>query len=423
MNDNEPRKLKINVERWEAALDRLQALNNHARRLGCPPARLTILEVLDVPIYAEDCEGRKLQPERVIGYRRYNVCTVEGEPPKFAGWTLGACVENTDGGNLLRKSPMFKGELDPRFRSCASHCEHCNTKRNRKETFVVVHEDGSQKLVGRDCIRDFLGHESPENMLARFQWTLSLGGAFDEFEGDDYCGGSSSTLASTDAMLAYSACATRVYGFISSTRAREYNAAGGNMESTAATALRWMMPAPRGLDEKARAERQIPTEGDDARAAAARKYVLDTLGAKAGLSDFESNLLVACKAELADRKNMGLLAFVVEYHARETEKSLARQREAATVRVHYPAIEKDRVKGVKVRYVRSIGYESQFGAGYFHIFNAGEANEHILKWSTGTAMEDTTPGKEYVATFTIKRHTEFNGTPQTEVNRMKLEEA
>ena len=420
MTDNEPRTLKINVSRWEAALDRLASLNKTAARLGCPAARLTILSVKDEPIYATDCEGRTLHPERIIGVRRFNICTVEGESAKFAGWTLGACVENTDGGNILRKSPMFKGELDPRFRTCASGCEHCNTKRNRKETFVVVHENGDQKLVGRDCIRDFLGHQSPENMLARFQWTLSLEGAFDEFESDGYGYGSDSTLTTTDAMLAYSACATRVYGFISSTRAREYNEAGGNLESTAGTASRWMSPPPKNMTEKERAERQTPSEVDDARASAARQYVLDTLVAKAGLTDFESNLLVACRAEYADRKNIGLLAFVVEYHARETEKSLARQREAAIVRVHYPAAEKSRISGIKLVYVRSIGYESQFGAGFFHIFNAGENNQHLLKWSTGTAMEDTTPGKEYVATLTIKRHTEFNGMPQTEINRVKF---
>ena len=41
--------------------------------------------------------------------------------------------------------------------------------RNRRETFIVVHENGDQKMVGSDCIKDFLGHVDPHTDRARRQ--------------------------------------------------------------------------------------------------------------------------------------------------------------------------------------------------------------------------------------------------------------
>lgn len=418
MNDNETRIYKIHTARLDGARAKLDKLNTRAARLGCAPAVLTVTGYHDEPVYAQDIDGNAIFPRRQVGVTRYALVTVTGEAPKFAGWTLAACIENTDGGNIMRKSPDCKVELEPRFRTCASGCDHCNMPRNRKETFVVIHDSGAQKLVGRDCIRDFLGHDSPDNILARAEWAISLDGTLAEFEGDCGCG-PDSTLASTDALLAYAACATRVYGFISGSRARAAELAGSNLESTGATAQRWMLPSPKGAGRKELAERQRPTEVDDARAAAARAFVLATLGTRADLSDFENNLLVACRADFVDRKNVGLLAFVVEYHARETEKSLAREREAKAnaAATYFPAEPKTRVKNVKVKYLRSIGYESQWGAGYFHLFSTVEGG-HTLKWSTGTAMYNVQPGTEYSVTFTVKSHDEFRGAKQTSVSRM-----
>jgi len=427
MNDTttptEPRVYRIRDYRLPDAEAKLAKLNARGARLGCAPAVLTVTGWLNEPVWQKH-DGVIIEPRRQIGVNRYALCTIIGEAPKFAGWQLGACIEHTDGGNIMRKSPDCLVELDARFRTCASGCDHCNTIRNRKETFVVLHEGGAQKLVGRDCIRDFLGHTAPENILQRAEWAIALGGEFDDMDGEGMGGGwSSDTLADVDSLMAFASCAIRAYGFISGKRAREYNEAGGNMESTGHTAMRWMSPPPRNMSQKERDERQTPVETDVARAAAARQYVLTTLGVRNDLSDFENNLLVACRAEMVDRKNIGLIAFVVEYHAREVEKSLAREREAsaATASTHYPVEIKTRVRGVKVQYLRSIGYESQFGVGFFHLFTTVEGG-HTLKWSTGSPMDNVQPGTEYTATFTVKSHDEFRGAKQTSISRAVLDE-
>lgn len=429
MNENtkatEPRVYRIHEFRMPRAQEKLDALNRRGLRLGCPPAKMTQVGVEDVPVFEKDCEGRIVEPRRQIGVNRYILVTVNGAAPKFAGWTLAACIENTDGGNIMRKAPDCLVELDPRFRTCASGCEHCNQTRNRKETFVVIHEAGAQKLVGRDCIRDFLGHDSPDNILARAEWSIGLEGCLGEFEDGMDCGGgwTRDTRATIETLLAYAACATRVYGFISGTRAREARDCGKNLESTGQTALRWMTPPRPNMTKEERDERQKPTDVDTARGIAARAFVLDTLGNRTDLSDFENNLLVICRAETVDEKNTGLAAFVVEYHARETEKTLAREREAkaGAASTHY-GTPKVRVKGVAVRYLRSIGYESQYGAGFFHFFTTVEGG-HILKWSTGTPMDDVQPGTEYRATFTVKAHDDYKGTKQTSITRAVLDTA
>lgn len=421
-NDTQPKVYRIRDSRMPVAQDKLATLNRRGAKLGCAPAVLTVIGHEDKPVW-QKFDGVIVEPRRQIGVNRYMLCTVQGAAPKFAGWTLAACIENTDGGNIMRKSPDCLVELDPRFRTCASGCDHCNKPRNRKETFVVIHDTGAQKLVGRDCIRDFLGHDSPDNILARAEWALSLDGCLDELAdgGMEMGGWSSETKATTDTLLAYAACAIRVYGFISGSRARASQECGGNLESTGGTALRWMLPPPLRMSEKERAERQTPTEADTARGEAARAYVLASLGNRNNLSDFENNLLVVCRADAVDRKNIGLVAFVVEYHARETEKSLARERDAlaAASSTHYPVEPKTRVRNVAIRYLRSIGYDSKFGPGYFHLFSTVEGG-HTLKWSTGSPMDNVLPGTVYTATFTVKAHDEYKGAKQTTISRAVL---
>jgi hypothetical protein len=38
-----------------------------------------------------------------------------------------------------------------------SFCDHCNTKRNRKKVIILENPEGERKVVGRQCVKDYLG--------------------------------------------------------------------------------------------------------------------------------------------------------------------------------------------------------------------------------------------------------------------------
>ena len=65
--------------------------------------------------------------------------TTFGQQPKLDGWEFVAAIDSLDGGNVLRVVPgaeVADGEL-ARFRDCKPECEHCQTDRYRKGTFIV----------------------------------------------------------------------------------------------------------------------------------------------------------------------------------------------------------------------------------------------------------------------------------------------
>src|SRR3972149_3916096 len=88
---------------------------------------------------------------------------------------------------ILRNVP---GETLPEsWRRADQKCDHCGLIRKRNETFVVRHEDGTLKQIGRQCIADFLGHKGPEGMLAAAEYLFSADGAACGAEDDDSLGG------------------------------------------------------------------------------------------------------------------------------------------------------------------------------------------------------------------------------------------
>jgi hypothetical protein len=81
---------------------------------------------------------------------------VFGDAPKYQGWTfIGRLEHDQVIGTIVRSAP---GQTIPSKYYDAKHtnCDHCQTKRFRKDTFVLMHESGEYKQVGRQCIKDFL---------------------------------------------------------------------------------------------------------------------------------------------------------------------------------------------------------------------------------------------------------------------------
>lgn len=407
----------------------IERLNKRAAKLGVEPIVLKPTgEVEDVPIYSKEvhitADPLSFKPERkIIGYRRFIWMEVNGSAPKFAGWSLAAVVEHAEEGNIIRKSPECKVELSE-FRTGAPCCDHCKTVRNRKDTYIVLHESGARKMIGRNCIKDFLGHTDPVLLMRlaefRFSVTEVCGEADDASE--YAAGGFHTDRASVQALLEFACAAIRAKGFVSGKAvfaAREEGRYG--LQSTKDLALTAMNPSPK---QKPGVDYFLPDENDTVRANTARQYVLDTLGAQdsEALNDFEHNLLIACKCESVERRNMGIIAFVPEYYSRSLEKKTAaeKQASAASLSKYFGEVGK-RARKVEIEYVKSTGWESDFGYVYLHTFN-GPDNSRIM-WKTGSeSMEQFNPGDRMLATFTVKAHEDYKGWKQTKATRLKIDQ-
>jgi len=143
---------------------RIEQLNKRAAKLDIAGVELTEITSF--------CELRYAARRPVVTRATHEVI-VSGASIKFDGWTFVGTIEHTSAGNILRSAP--EQTIDESYREATSSCEHCGTNRSRKNTFVVVHEDGRTMQVGRQCTADFLGSVDPQRLASFLQYVAILG--------------------------------------------------------------------------------------------------------------------------------------------------------------------------------------------------------------------------------------------------------
>jgi hypothetical protein len=350
--------------------------------------------------------------------RRIIEVELVGTTPKFDGWTLAATLEHTPEGNIIRKVPSCPVDL-MRYRDCAPECEHCNLERRRRDTYVVAHDNGTVKQVGHNCIHDFLGHKSPQNLAAMAELLFSAGELCGLGEGEGFGGGGAPDVLYARSFMAYCARAIRQYGYVSSKAEREAEESGTHRDSTKTVVLSWIFPPRDESNKRKMAERHCldgetwpeASAADIALADKAREYVVEKLGTKSDLSEFENNLLICAKLEAIELRTCGIAAYVVEYYRRDTEQAVAK---AAVNNTHFGEVKK-RYKAVSLRYLGCNSFDSQFGTCFIHKFE-NEAGQRLV-WKTGTDL-GYADGFELKATFTVKEHGEYKGWNQTKISRV-----
>jgi hypothetical protein len=396
-------------------------LNRRAAKLGVPAITLTETGNVELVENKDEITGLVVSVTRIIQVE------LVGTTPKFDGWTLAATLEHTEEGNIIRKVPSCPVDLMP-FRTCKPKCEHCNLIRNRKDTYLVAHDNGSVKQVGHDCIRDFLGHKSPQGLAAMAELLYAAGELCGLGESEGFGGGGSGQeriYART--FMAYCARAIRQYGYVSRKAMEESEMSGGaSRSSTKNTVMTWMFP-PRDPAAKARiCEKHcldgetwpMPTEADSALVDVAREFVIDRLTGKMDLNEFENNLLICAKIEALEVRTCGIAAYVVEYYRRETEKAAEVARKQATANnTHFGEIKK-RYRSVPLTYLGCSSFDSQFGTCFIHRFENAEGQRLVWKTGAGLGYSD---GFKVTATFSVKEHGEFRGWNQTKITRLVVD--
>lgn len=69
-------------------------------------------------------------------------------------WKFVATLEHTENGNIIRNISDI--EIPEYYRTCSCYCEHCNTKRNRKDTYLIRNiNTGEFKQVGKNCLMEY----------------------------------------------------------------------------------------------------------------------------------------------------------------------------------------------------------------------------------------------------------------------------
>ncbi len=369
-----------NLDKLKAKIEKLA---RKAAKLGTAKIELIILG-------SEDVEDHDL-------VQRVYTVTITGETPRLGGWRLVAKLEHLGGGNLMRTLPG-EDQLPEQFREIGPNCEYCQTRRDRKDTYVVGHDDGRYQQVGSTCLKDFTGHVNPEAVTQAAEYIWSAIEACEQAEDDlDGYGAGGPSYLKTEGYLAWVMMTIRQHGWMSRSKAQYGN-------STTDVAVDSLM----GNREP---DKPQPTDSDRDLANKALVWAREELAQRANLNDYEWNLVRVSEADTIEFRWIGYVASIMPAYLRENE----RKQENGTSEYVGEVGKRSEFQGLTVSNI--IYREGNYGTTAIHKFVDVAGN--CLTWFS--SRQSLELGETYSGKATVKKHDEFRGIKQTVLTRCKFE--
>lgn len=357
---------------------------------------------------------------------------ITGTAPKYDGWRFIATLEPLAGGEhteIVNLCMTVPGEKCPTSYMKSEHvgrCDHCNAKRNRKQTFVVQHDDGTFKAVGRQCIKDFLGHTDPQKLAAWAGMLMELGSMATGAEGEEWLGGGSAKPSyDLGFYLSWVAGVVRNKGWVSRTKAKETYGTQATVDLTNYILNPGKLyNAEEQREWEALRDACTPTDADKEQASEAVEWSLGLdieklMESKSGGDNYLANVAALARARVINEKTCGLGGSIIAAYARAKEK--VRQ---ATVKPESKHICSVGTRcALRVRCERTITKDSAYGITWitklvaWDLEKAAYANDVTWFATTDHCMTD---GKAYTVTATIKAHEMYQGRAQTVITRVKV---
>lgn len=324
---------------------------------------------------------------------------ITGAMPVLAGWRLIAILDHDSAArNIVRTVPGQ--EIDRSMYGLAPWCDHCRTERQRKQTYIVGHADGSTKQVGSTCLQDFLGGADPVLFGAMAQYIGDVFGAAEEAEEwESDLGGGGYYCYRLQEYLSWAALAVRLSGYKKS----------ADMSPTWSTALMiW--------NNYIKRRSSLTPDVDDQDLATKALAWIAGIDPDTTESAYMRNLAIICKEEYVDHRNLGFAASLVPTYQREMGKRLER---GTSKFVGKPG---ERRQFADMVVVRAIPTEGWYGLKTICVFQDPDGN-HIVWPATGEI--DVHQGEKVSFQATIHKdptraHSLYNGVAQTTVQRVKF---
>lgn len=405
---------KIPAENWGYLQGRIDDLNKKGSKIGAPPITINVVR-------KETEKGKSKTGEET--QKQFYIVTVHGEAPKIDGWRLIASLDYESGGVVARVVP---GEDMPsEFRNTdPSRCDHCNVHRGRNNSYIIQHDSGEVKQVGRTCLKNFLGHTNPKFITSMAEIVRSLDELMDESREERDYGGKAPDQHDLEAYLGYVTALIRSDGWVPKSKSFE-----GGPPPTAYEAFSNMYPKSK-YDRENKVE---PTSADVEVAQNAIKWVREELPKKKdsrrGLSDYEHNLIVLTADDMFKSKHAGFVASVIAAYQRwkDNEVKYAEKKRQATKSAGESEYQGDvgvrfgakNINPLELKFMSVRWFDGHYGTTGIHKFVDNDGNYFVWFASTDPELE-----QEHWYTFaaTVKKHEPDkynNGAKTTYLTRMK----
>lgn len=361
---------------------KFDALRRVAARLGVAAPNLVEVgakHVRPVPVTRRDEDGRIRHGEEL---RNVVECRVDGDWPRFKGWTFRAKVEIIEADDRTLAA-MVHGQAPERVHALVdTPCEHCGTNRRRNAVFGVEHADGTYKVVGRSCLAAFCGTSTPEDLAALACRILDV---TSELDGCEFGGIVLEPRLDMQDVLARAAAYMRLDGRYISSRVSED--IGQPSTSTKARDIR------RAVDVT-----DVDRERVTAAVAWARELPEDCA------DDFlrTCGLVSRCLRALPERFSGHAIA-ILPAHERYMRNQLDVSDAAASI---YQGEVGKRMRKLRLTVLRVVSYETMYGTTYINVMRDSAGNRFTWKGSSGLELGDV------VLDGTVKKHEIYTTEPR-----------
>lgn len=376
---------------------------------------------------------------------------------KKDGWTVCAHIEHGDIGNIVTG---LNGEsVNSEWFHVKAHCDHCNSNRFRKVTYMCRHESGEMKQVGSACLKDYTGINPAVALMASevrdllqtvsdcapedwertphavmYDVATVIGLAVDEIERHGYRKSQEPDSTKSRVIIALKEGETPTErGAAKATAIVEWLK---ELAEVNRKQVEWC----KGFRERARAraaadgfeydaERRLWYKGTDAYSNEYKLYADYDGGEKCpyelpyGLDsqlDLERNCSPLAVSGYTRARHIGLLAYMPLAYDRYMERKAKREqieadRKAQAATSEYVGQIKERLTISTATATLVTSWETDYGVTYLYKFTDKAGNVFIWKASS---KQDVTACMTLKGT--VKEHNERDGVKQTVLTRCKL---
>lgn len=413
MEDKEVRIFKVPTFNFDWFQKKMNKLIKSAEKCGCEIPTYETSETYDIVF-------KKGTPkEYAVSYQDI---TVTGIRPSINGFNFIGKVEHLEAGNLLKMMPSYEEQMDlSKYYTGAQTCNHCNTKRKRKDTYLVMKDDSTEVIqVGRSCLKDFIGHASPEYYarLAELDYDLEEEVSASR-EGNGI--GSREEMLPIRPVLLVATAMIRMHEGYRTSGTHDYNSTSNRTH--------WYFHGSNSFNTRDWDE--YKEEVDSFRREEDKEYVESVITwgrSLEGKNDFENNMKVLITGEHIHHGNYGIFCYTLQAFSKfETKKAdwQLKKEADALKKNEYVGELKDRNDFTNLTYDKTRSFEGEWGTTYFHYFEDSEGRSIINK---GTKSIEEVTGLDYDKCSdlkfslkgTVSDHKEYNGRLSTYINRVKL---
>lgn len=430
---------KVPDVNMDVLTQKIAKLNKRAKKLGCEEIQV------EVSLSPEDNEfqfQRINDPEVIQWHRKdapvmknprylelfkhtgkirtFKRVKVTGEAPKYNGWKLVGVLEpmvmddhSTE--NMVKNVPGCEVDLD--FRNQPGVCDHCNTRRQRNETFVVENDVYEQLMVGRSCLKDFLGHKDPHALTSMAEILWEMDDLCKNAGNDDWLEGYGHRQDCWDLerFLAVTAAIIRKEGWMSKSRCVE----GGSPPTASLVSYFFNPPAKtflRSSEQEWLDDIDLKSHEESILQTVERtlEWAKNLSEEKINSGNYFYNLNLIARYGFVTVKNAGIAASMLVAAQRELDMELEDKKPKRES--NWVGEPKERIT-IKVQVTNL--YRSENAYGSLGIHRMEDEHGNVLTWFASGTTEWLDDGEWYTITCRVKDHTTYKERKQTIVTHVK----